>query len=669
MKILTHSATVAACVWGAVAPLQAETSPQEIFTRLSAPAQPAVMAPELRAERLPSLALLPVDADMVVAAVAPGKITLELMRLLGDTPPEGLEKQLSSIHDAAFLAGEGSAEALAEALPMLAQASQLETLSRVEAWWCERARPEYVDTIRTVFRHRRALAKQNIMDALESFHPAPVYYVITAEPGHEEEFAAMQRELEECMRRAVEKDDSLQYEEIDGFSGLRVTWLHVYKWLMKSEPQDDELRRGLAQRELHFLTRSQQGVAGFFLCTHPAEIQLPRTPAESMLNSPKLAEADAHMRHLLAAGWMSTALNRAVRFCMQSDRRPVALAVADVLLHIGGQEPTQEPVYNKAASSVMWFVGQPPYFDEINTPMSMQVWQQGDEVYMESVSDAQGMEFGQGALQLVQQAAAPDVFFYMESTSFSAPYTPVFARYWNKCFASALSAARGIALTLREEYRAESDTYVRYAGLFMPEVQALGASLNTVAAGLAAPFALVAACPAGGEEPNAALAFFSAVKNRGALAQGWQEMLSAIGGAVGKLGVPAGILSAWPITSHRLAGGAVSYAPTLPFSSSMVPKVAVSDSHFAMGNSAALNARLMAGATGHMPFCGAVNSVDFPGLAAAVRGEDWHCGKYRVADVLKRLGEKVKRLYSVSTINSGVRTARGLLLMQPPAQR
>lgn len=656
MYLFKRSTALAACVWGAVAPLQAVPSPQEIFTRLSAPEPPPVQRPELRAERLPSLELLPAEADMVLAAVEPGKLALELMRLLGRAPEPRLATALNSIRDGALLAGEGSAEALAEALPLLTQASQLEALRKVEDWWCERARPECVEVIRSAFRHQRTLARQNIMEALDGFHPAPVYCVITAAAGREEDFAAMQREVEEGMRRAGEADDSLQYEEMDGFSGLRMTWLHLYRWLMGSEPQDAELSRGLAQRELHLLTRAQQGVSGFFLCARPSEIQLPQSPEASMLYSSKWS--DSHLSHLMMAGWMSTGLNRAMRFCLQSDRRPVAQAVADVLLRMGGQEATQEPVFNKAASCVMWFVGQPPYFDEINTPMEMQVWRQGDAVYVESISDAQGMEFGQGALRLVAQAAAPEMCFYLESTSFSAPYTPVFERYWNKCLASALGAARGVALTLREEHRSQAEAWLRYAGLMLPEMQALGAALHTVASGMAAPFALVATRPEG--QGCAGVAFGSAVKNRSALAQGWQEVLAAVGAAAGKLGMPAELVSALPIASHRLANGAVSYAPVLPGAAGN-PGAAVSDAYVVLGNSAALNERLIAEATGNMPFCGAVSCVDFPGLVAALGEQSWSCCGQRVTVLLKRLSEKFKRFYSVSTISGGQRYARGMM--------
>lgn len=660
MKMLTRTTALVAFAWGMSIPLQAEPSPQEIFTQLSAPSQPGSISPEQRAARLPALGYLPVNADLVLAMADAGATSIGLMHLLGENPPEGLIQRLSSIRDAALLAGEGSAAALADALPLLTQASQLEALDRMEQAWSKNAVPAYVDAIHAAFQQQRDNVKQGIMEALNSFHPAPVYYAITAAPGREADFSAMHREMVEQMRSATQRDDSLQYEEIDGYRGLRVTWLHVYKWLMKSEPQDEELRRGLAQRELHLLTIARGDAAVFCLCTNPAEIQLPANPAFSMLYSPKLIGADAHLDDLLATGWISPALNRTIRICMQSNRQPVALAAADALGRIASQDPTHEPVYSKAAGSVMWFVGQPPYFDEVNSALSMQVWQQGDTVYMESVSDAQGMEFGQGELRLVQQAAEPETAFYMESTSFSAPYTPVFAKYWNKCFGAALEIARGIALTLKEEKRSRWDAGVRYVGLFMPEIQAIGTSVDTMADGLAAPFALLAVREQ--EKTPLAMAFCAAVKNRMALTQGWQELLSAVGEAAAKMGIPPIAVEEMPLVTRQLGNGAVSHELALPFPLPLhMPGVALSDSRFVLGNSAKLNERLVAASTGHMPFCGAVSMVDMQHIAQATHGVKWQGCLSHLPEILDRLAQKVKRLYSVSTINGGVRTARGML--------
>lgn len=665
LRTMIHAVPLA--VGALITPLQAASTPQEIFAHLAAPEPQAALSPEKRAAVLPALAYVPAEADLVIATAAPGVASLELMRLLGENPPDDLARGLSSIHDAALVAGAGSAAALERGLPLFTQASQLETMQKCADYWCEHANPAYVATIRTAFQQQIKQGHIGLLADFEQFHLAPIYYAVTAEPGREADFTAMHQQLVKCLRDAAEQDSEIQYEEGSGFSGIRMNWLHAYKWLMKKAPQDTEIAQALAQRELHFITCIRGGIALMILCERPGEVTLPINASYSMLNSPKLSGADAHIDSLLATAWVSTAFNRTMRACMQRNRFPMAQAVVNALQGIGAQDAANQQAYNAAAQDIAWLVWQPSYFNELRTPLTMQVWQQGQQVFVQTVSDAQGMTFEPTKLRLTSQADAPETAFYMESGAFAAPDMPNYTSYWNQTWSSLLGAGKGIALSLREKDRDALSSYIRYIDLFMPEVQALGTAVHTISSGLAAPFSLIAAHDAAAQDTKGGWAFCSAVKNRLALSEGWEQTLNAVGQAAGKMGIPPIVVRALPVSSHTLSDSSASHALLIPFAKGHdLPQVAVSDTYFVLGSSAALNARLLQAATGEVPFQGAVNAIHFPRLAALMKDMPTCCEhQQKLTTMIQRIAERVQSLYSVSTITDNVRTARAMLLLRP----
>lgn len=628
------------------------------------------MEPEKRAEALPALAYVPANGDMIVASADAGQCSLELMRLLGEQPPAELKRSLSSIQSAALVAGIGGAAALEQLMPILMQSSQMATLQGAEDLWCKRAEPAYADAIHRAFAKQLNLQREHVRTAYDQFRFAPVYYAITAVPGLEEDFQTMHGELLQAMRQAPQSNPDLKYEELGPFAGLRISQLGAYKWLMKHEPEDAQLSQAMAQRQLHLLTALNGSVALFILCERPGDIDLPEQPQFSMLYSQKLSGADAHISSLLATAWISGAFSRTLHSCLQADRFPLAQATVDALRAIAAQDAPNQATYNAAVQDIIRLVWQPPFFDDIRKPFTLQVWQQGKEVYMESLSDACGMDFEPGHLQLVEQAVNPQTFFYLESTAFSAPHPPNGTEYWESLSASALGAAKGIACTLQEKHRHTAADYIRFTELFMPEIQSLGSVVQSLSSGLGAPFALLATQEKNDQgQADTDWAFFATVRNRQGLEQSWKQLLTTIGQAAGKLGIPPMLVSALPVSTQKLEGSAVQHALDLPGArAKALPKVAVSDSRFVMGNSTAFNARLMGAPNADMPFRGAVNAMDLPRMAAAMeRADSPACcteGKQKAAAFMRRLAERVQSVFTTSTIRNNTRTARGLMLMK-----
>lgn len=673
MNTLTRLTTWAALAWGALAPLPAATSPQEIFTRLAEPTRPVPMAPEKRAAALPALALIPGGADMVLASAGAGGDTLELLRLLGEAPSAELAQQLGSIQSAALATGAG-ADALQSMLPLLLHASQIEQMQLCEQLWTRKANPAYAEAIHSGFARQMQLQQQAVLSAYLAAQLAPIYYAATAIPGREADFLALHRECLRRMQAAARQSDELTWVEIGGYAGLRLSQLTAYKWLMKSAPQDTAIRDALAQRELYLLTRAQGGMALTVLCEHPVDVAPPQEAVYSMLASPKLNGADACMEQLKFTGWCSATFYRALRLSMEAHHYPLTQAVLQALGNIAqvDQIPAHQPLYQEAARDIAWLVWQPPYFNEISTPLAVQVWQpQPGVLAMESVSGAQGMDFEQGELQYVDQAGSPGAVFYMESTAFSAPHPPHFGNMGDKVATALLGAAKGIAITLRAEEQQRVMPLLRYAEVFRPEVAAVSNAVQVMADGLGAPFALLAAQETGSTaaaQPDMAWAFCAAVHGRPNLSGGWEQLLSTAALALGKLGIAPELVRSLPITDVPLGPTAREHALDLPgIGAKLLPRVAVSDSRFVLGNSSAYNAQLINSTGAPMRFKGAVSAIDIPHLASCLSRVNMSgCGPIlqRVPQALNRLAERARTLYSVSTIRQGIRTARGLLLLK-----
>ena len=661
MNVISQLRKASLALVALAATARAAESPQDTFTHLAQPVQQAPMQLPKRAAALPALALLPAGADMVVAESAAGQDSLLLMRLLGENPPPELERGLSSIGCAALATAEG-AEALENALPLLLHASQEVALRKCAASWCKRANPAFAEPIRCAFEKQLSLQKQSALVAYNAFHLAPIYYATTALPGREEDFLALHRQMLEGLLELARQDADIHAVQEGGYVGVSMSQLTAYKRLMKSEPQDADVRNAMAAKQLCLVSRVHGGVGLLVLCERLQDIALPTSPLYSMLCSAKLNGADPYIDHLKATAWTSASFNRTMRTCLQMNRFPLAQAAMLALSNICAVDssPEHQAVYRSAAQDISQLVWQPPYFEPISTPFAMQVWQQGDGLYMETVSGAQGMEFEPGHLQLVSQASAPNAVFYMESTAFSAPNTPTDADYWNRTVRALLNVGQAYALTLRPEAQESMGHWLHYAKLLQPEIQSLGAVATTLASGLKSPFALLAAQEKAKDgQPTTAWAFFSAVKNRLGLSQGWEALVDTLGHAMGKFGLPAFLVDALPVSAEPLAGGAVEHAIDLPGARfRALPRVAVSDSRFVLGNSAALNAALVAAPDAHMPFCGAVSAIQLPRFAAWAESSAC-CPK--LTAFLRRLAEHVQSVYSVSTIRDGVRTARGVM--------
>lgn len=650
---------VAAAVCTAAAPVKAAPGAQEVFATLAQREAPAEMQPARRAAAVPALALLPAEADAVFAAANAGESALALTRLR-DCGCKVDEAQLASIGSAAMSAGGGSSAAFERALPALVYAMQLASLEEWEARWCEHARPELVEAIHRGFSSQLQYTRRNLQAVLADCHLRPVYAALTAQPGREAEFRNLCRSVQQAMRRAAEKGAGRWVEQAGYTAALCASQLHLWKLLTGREPDSADLREHLAQREVWLLAREQENSLLLALCERVQDVALPPQSAEaSLLTTPLLSGADAHIEQLRAAAWVSPEYFRALQRCLLAEKNPLMLALADSFRALGQAAPKDQGLYTQAVEAALSLAALPPQdaTPRITHPMQMQLWQPAPDTLRAHASmDAWGARFEPGELRLTNCATHPGTIYYIETTAFTTPYIPP---HEGRC-KSLLNVGQALLLSLREDSRDSLTPLLHGAALLAPEAVALEGALRTMGSALGAPLALVSGDTAPGEDP--AVALCAAVKTRAGLAEGWRQMLSALGRAAGKLGLPETLLTELPVASREPAPGITEHALHLPFlPKGMHPSVALSDSYWALGYSPALNQRLLAQAAsgaGRMAYSGAVSAFSFPGWAKTARTMTDRAGDkpgkaLSITRFLERLAQKAILLLHATTIQNG----------------
>ena len=667
-KVIIHAA---ALLLGMASVAQALPAPQALFNQLAAPVSSAPMQPEKRASLLPALAFLPAEGDVVLAARCSTAITAWLIQTIGEGIGPDLEKGLSSISSSALVVGEGGGLALREALPFVHSAGMLQAMRACEDAWCSKARPEHVPCIRRAFEEQRRLEREGLLSSLERFSPPPTYYAITVREGREQDFAVMYRHVIYKLRRVAQENPAVQFVEHGGYAGIRMSWLAAMEYVMGPLHLSNDVRRALLHRELYLLTRNRGRAAVVIACCRLSDIVLPPTPEYSMLYSPRLDGADAHIDSLIATAWVGAPFQRAICTAMGSANAPLLQACVNALRLIGETDSQHQPILNRAADQLAWLSTLPTPLDETYGALTIQCWKDPNGVMIESVGDSGAMFFKPGELRLAHQAAAQGMMFYLESTAFAVPRMPNLDYFIPDFQAALFDVFRGVALTLKEGEQGASSVYVRCADQLRDQIAMVSGALRQVGNGLASPFAILIGRVAdeGGEEPACAWGFGAAVRNRAALSGGWHQLLSAAGQAAEKLGIPSGIVRMLPISERDLGNGSVAYSTVLSSErAGMFPGVALNNQYFVLGGSDGFNAHVLSSATGNVPFCGAVSFIHVSRLAKALKkgllpppfcpGE---CAS-RLTGLMEYLARSVESVYSISTITDGIRTARALVV-------
>ncbi len=608
-----------------VAPLSAQEPPPV------APAEPTVAAPspaDQRAAKLGALALLPKDAaDFVVLADVGGNVA----RLAGgccpcDASSGGVPAELLAIDNIALANTAASAPSLAAAAQFASSMCGAGMAAGTVDGWIEVASGAALEALRQV-GDPRACEEKLIADVkafIPSVKVAPQYAVVTCKPGGENVLEKMfNQAVQRLADEAGKHENSLEKVEGNGFTGVK---LDFAKALEEENDVTPALREALAGRAVYVLLRLQGNALIGVICENPEEISLASTPADSMLATDAVAEADPVLaKDLLGLLRVSPELQALGNAPSSSAAvRAFASVISSVFNQLAEKDAAHQAAYAKAAAGVNALAAQYAAFMPASSqPATLQLWCDKG-LHAVFSCDALGSSYKPAPLKHAAMADAPDTFVYAESTpcSWGATQLPSF----EVVLTSLLDVAQGVAETLDASGREESLSYCKGIAQFLPELCAFSSAAGTVGSGLDGSWTVVMdssqghmpAVFGGGAEATVSfprLSVAAGVSDRSKLGDGWNAFVKAAGQVIGKLGGDPASVGMLPIVPANV-GAATTYKVALPFfTPDFVPSLAVSDDTLAIGTSDRLNAQLATAASGTTPFAGTLCSIRFAPLA------------------------------------------------------
>ena len=632
------------------APLQA-AAPDEIFTRLAAqPAQAAPIVEGQRAAVLPALSYLPADTE-AVAAMA--QVDRHLAPAVADAQMRGM---LRAVGSAAISCGPGSIKALSDFVRINQLLAGCKLLNKMEQNW----RPllhqgAAQQVIPEIMKNRSTQAMDEVANALSSFRLPTIYCAFTPAPGKESELNAAYQELLAMLREQTQTNDSpWKAEEWQGFSGIQGTLSALLGHMLAvGYGVDSRVTRTMAGRNVHVLVKMQGTACLLVVCENPAELTLPTDADHSLLTTPALNGADAHLSELIASVWMSAGFAPSNLNLYEGKGLFLLETLKEIFDKMATADVANSGVYQAAAAGAEKYIASMrPYRPKATRPYAVQVWQQGEDVAVELTSDAQGSHYEPGKLTRTRVAAAEDTMLYMELTGLSVPARPSLEGMGDAAYA----LSKGVTFCLAEEVQDSVGPHMMLAETFRPDLEAVGQALQTVGSGLAAPWAFVVSAPSTPSFMVPSIAFSAGVKNRAALSEGWSKLLTALQKAGDKVGMGQ-LVSFLPILPQSLGGSTMNYTLFLPLLSALQPQVTVSDAEFVASTSTKLNQQLRnSGSVDGTPFCGAVGAVRFNAISSYVN-------QLQGGSKASLPQNPVQAIYYTATEANGVSTIRMLIDM------
>lgn len=626
------------------ATLQAAT-PQEVYAQLAQPAQIVSVSPEARMKVLPALAHLPLATDGILALPNFGAVLTSM----------GADKHLACIGSVVVSAGAGSAAAMEYFLSAVDAGVSSQNIDLLKMWR-SLAKEREGEVIRKTFKALKEQHDADMMAALKQLRLAPLYVAITAEPGCEQDFAQMAEMFMSALDSIADDCEDWKSEECYGFKGVYAAQEKLFDKLMENtrkgsvlavkKSRRKELRQVFEGREIHLLAKYQDGVLLVSASEKPTDLSWPKDAAASLLSSPALSGADAHLDNLKASMWVAPRMMQS--FVKLARNKSVVDGAVAVFRALAKDCADNASSYLAAAKGLEDLCSNLiPAWPSVKVAQSCQVWGGGKELYVEIMGDAMGSSFVPGELQYTSVAAEPTTLLYAETTE---PRSSVSYNF-SGLVQTAFDVAKAVVLTTPEEIQDRVSYQIQMAQMFAPDVEALGAGLCTTLSGLSAPCALVV----GDVNPVAVapgVALCAAVKDRSAISSGWNQMLGVVQQVATKLGA-GNIVASLPIMSKSV-GDATSYVVAMPLPPGVEPQVTLNDKRFIAGTSSMLNQHLL-GTQGGTPFCGAVATFRAPALKQFL-DRTQGANPHRDA-VLSRL----RAVHAVSTVNDGVSVMRALI--------
>lgn len=633
----TGTLAIAALVVGAVMGWAEEPAVREIVTAL---AQPVVQVPANAAERtegVPALKYLPGKSEGVVAVARKEGTELgnalceELGGEEGDGQGGGIgsaavsfgvgtHESLRMLGEVATMVGDGRSflnvlrgwmdgGALDEAEDegdgeedVAGTAPSQETTGRGQTGMAAQLRREIIGG---VLERGEQAVKERVGQLMETLHVAPVYVVLTAQPGREELFA---RKGGEIIRKLTRVDsDGEEVEQVGDFRGVSVPLVNIFEKLLAQEWSDEQreksLREGLAHKKVYVLSKQEPGVLYICVCQDPKEMCWPADETGSLAHAVELADMDAHARSMELFAWFSKELMTVGGEYNVGYRTPVFTLVQNIFDEYAKRDEANSSVYQAASrgvQSIARFLKSVPSYKDA---LSLQIWKEGWGYRMDLFFAPMGSVSVDGGLPHFSLAEDPQTSLYIESTGWTTPF-----KYdWTGMTDALLDITAGVVLTLNEEQKDTCAMFVSMAQMLRPEFSALEVQSRQLIDSLGGAVSLVIM-----EEKSSAAetqihgALSCSVADKAALDNAWQGTMDTLKKMAAKLGQDPALLEQLPLIREELPDGANAFTLAIPLYSGRVrPHLVVAEKQLILAD-VPESARRLQAAGGGMPFSGSV---------------------------------------------------------------
>ncbi len=626
MNMRTTLILMAATTVPAFAQQPALPATQEL-AKMVAPAQLPAATPEQRAAVLSSLAVLPADVDsfFTITNIGGNVSRLANSGVIPTMRPYEIPNEVLALDGAALASSAANGESIAALSDILASVYTSIYTDALAGEWTRAASDQAADVIDETARRHVVAAMNAAVAKLPALRIHPTYGVITCKPGNEgmlqEWYAVALNKLQSGVGRSKGHG---AVNDLNGFSGVKIDLSQnidttepsgEYLEYVKDEPSfilGQAIRKEAATRTIYILLRQQGNALIAVVCEDPSEVKLAASPAESVLASALITEADANLNSgMIALGQLGTAL-------VSDKGTPATIkglgnAFGSIFTALGAKDSANKAVYDKAAAGVHTIASQlTACCRSASQPALMQCWCDKD-IHFQLSGDAMGSSFTPAPLRHADKADAPGTILYAATTPIQSkavwPSLPVIMD-------AALDITQGYSLTLPTRKRAKLSNGMAIVNEFIPEAKEMMHSIGTVCEGLDGSAAFVIDSSVAPMAPafklnnkTAAMPRVAAsfgVSDRSKLGEGWDGIVSTSGKIIEKLGGDPASVGMLPIVPSK-AGEVTSYTLSLPyFNADFVPTLAVSNSSLVVGSSQNLNQELASAATGTTDFAGAV---------------------------------------------------------------
>lgn len=565
---------------------------QEVPAVQQTPPAPQAAAPEAppsqldkRMEALPPLALMPADVDTFLSS---GNLTPLLRPFL----PVALPSHLS------FAFG-SSGNTVEFWLAFLTAANST----------CEDSVNRMLETA-VVFKDRSI---------------APAYLVLNVEDS------GASGTLPDLVRSMTDSPEMGPYctpASINGFEGVQINLEALIRNAIAEEnpegftftPEALAALDSLKGRSLYMMTRTE-GISQVLIMTEdPASVKVAASPAESVLSTDKVAEADSTLQGLILLTYLSpeiaSRLNKttAVDLTDRLTQLITPLLVVDDTASEADKEAIQKALQGVEQLKQAYLSLFP---ETVTHPYTVKCWFDGN-LHFENKTDAGNLSYEPGTLRLSQQAQNPMTALYAEGTACTVAGMPSAEALLTACEQLFTGITVSGQLESLGANTAEWKQGLALYQMFKPQILKLGEGLGIMGSGLGNSSALVVKAQPDPMIPAAA-AYYAPVTNRAKLAEGWKMVLDTVTTATVAFGGNPQVLSMLPITEQEIPGGNA-YTVALPTNTpACTPSIQVTDGALVIGSTPELSTELMQTATGTMPFSGSLVTINFEPAALIAR--------------------------------------------------